>query len=122
MPRREFSVVIKRQMVKRSGGVCERHLWKPGEVCTKPAKEFDHIQPDGLGGEPTLSNGAHLCQPCHKEKSHQHDRPVMQRADNQRDAALGIKRKSRPIPQPPKAPKREPKPRLPPLQLYRAAE
>jgi 5-methylcytosine-specific restriction protein A len=117
MARKEFSVATKRKIVERSKGVCERHLWKPGEVCTKPAKEFDHLQPDGLSGKPTLENGAHLCVPCHRAKTHEHDTPIMRRADAQKDAANGIKRKSRPISQAPKV-KRESKPRLPPLPLY----
>ncbi len=119
MARREFSVAVKRQMVKRSGGVCERHRWKPGEACTKPAREFDHIQPDGLGGLPTLENGFHACKQCHAEKTHQHDRPVMQRADSQRDAASGIKPISQKISQRPK-PEKPPGKQLPPRQpLYR---
>jgi 5-methylcytosine-specific restriction endonuclease McrA len=76
MPRKEFSAAVKRAIVKRSGGICERARWKPGEVCTKSAKDFDHIRSDGLGGEPTLENAAHLCGPCHKAKTHGEDTPT----------------------------------------------
>ena len=95
--RREFKKTEKRKMLARSGGVCERALWRPGEVCTRPAKDFDHLKADGLGGEPVAENGAHLCVPCHKEKTHGEDRPRMQKADNQRDVFHGLMRKSRPI-------------------------
>ncbi len=119
MARKEFSVATKRKIAQRSGGVCEWALYRPAEVCTKAACDFDHKLADGLGGPPTLENGLHLCKAHHKAKSHEHDIPIMRRADNQRDAANGIKRNSRPIPQPPKAEKRPAKPRLPPISLYR---
>jgi 5-methylcytosine-specific restriction protein A len=114
MARKEFLAAVKRAVVKRSSGICERARWKPGEVCTKPAKEFDHIIPDGLGGLPTLENAAHLCVPCHKEKSHKHDTPIMRRADAQRDAHNGVKPKSRPFGRATK-PEKPPKDGLPPL-------
>ena len=54
-------------------------------------KEFDHVTPDGLGGKPTLENCSVLCLPCHKAKTHEKDRPRMQKADNQRKADQGLK-------------------------------
>lgn len=55
--------------------------------------EYDHIRPDGLSGEPTLDNAQVLCGRCHRIKTHTVDRPIMQKADRQRKAAAGIKRK-----------------------------
>lgn len=55
--------------------------------------QYDHIKPDGLGGEPTLENLQVLCSPCHRIKTHDHDRPIMTKADNQRKSAAGIKTK-----------------------------
>jgi hypothetical protein len=95
--RKEFSVKVKRQVVLRSLGICERHRWNPGEMCTKPAKAFDHIRPDGLQGVPTLENCAHLCAGCHTEKTHTEDNPRMRKADAQFKAANGIKTARRPI-------------------------
>jgi 5-methylcytosine-specific restriction protein A len=95
--RKEFPVKVKRQVVLRSLGICERLRWKAGEDCTKPAKAFDHIVPDGLGGEPTVENAAHLCQACHDEKTHTEDNPRMRKADAQFKAANGIKTARRPI-------------------------
>jgi 5-methylcytosine-specific restriction protein A len=97
MARKEFTVRVKRQVVLRSLGICERSRWKAGEECTKPAKAFDHIVADGLGGEPTVDNCAHLCQVCHDEKTHSEDNPRMRKADAQFKAANGIKTARRPI-------------------------
>jgi len=55
--------------------------------------EFDHIKPVGLGGESTLENLQVLCGKCHRIKTHGEDRPVMAKADRQKKAAAGIKRK-----------------------------
>jgi 5-methylcytosine-specific restriction protein A len=65
--RREFPKSIKVAAVKRA--------MRDGEVyceeCSALAKkwEIDHANPDGLTGEPTLSNAVVLCQPCHREKT-----------------------------------------------------
>jgi 5-methylcytosine-specific restriction endonuclease McrA len=119
--RKEFPVKVKRAAVLRSLGICERHRWKAGEDCTKPAKAFDHIVPDGLQGVPTLENCAHLCQACHTEKTHTEDNPRMRKADAQFKAANGIKTARRPIKSrcfsEPK-PKREKTPLPPRRRLY----
>jgi 5-methylcytosine-specific restriction protein A len=94
--RKEFSVKVKRAVVLRSLGICERPRWD-GKPCTKPAKAFDHIVADGLGGEPTFENAAHLCQACHQEKTTSEDNPRMRKADAQFKAANGIKTARRPI-------------------------
>ena len=55
--------------------------------------EYDHIKPDGLQGEPVLANLQVLCRACHKHKTHAEDRPIMAKADRQKKAAAGVKRK-----------------------------
>jgi 5-methylcytosine-specific restriction endonuclease McrA len=57
--------------------------------------EYDHIQPVGLSGTSTLDNCQCLCGKCHRRKTHEEDRPVMTKADNQKKSAAGIKRKWR---------------------------
>jgi 5-methylcytosine-specific restriction protein A len=57
--------------------------------------EYDHIIPDGLGGEPTVENCQALCGKCHRRKTHEDDRPVMTKADNQKKSAAGIRTPSR---------------------------
>ena len=67
--RREFSKSVKLAAWERCGGRCE--------ICT--AKLFtgrityDHIIPDGLGGEPVLSNVQVLCDNCNHEKTYTGD-------------------------------------------------
>ena len=89
MSRREFPASVKRAVRDRANGHCE--------VCSQPLAgrrgHFDHIQPDGLGGEPTLANCQMLCPPCHRAKTHEQDNPVMAKADRQRRANDGTKPK-----------------------------
>ena len=92
--RREFPAKVKLAIYNRCLIRGRAHC----EKCDLPilgVPEFDHIRPDGLGGEPTLANGWALCGKCHRIKTHGHDRPIMQKADNQKKAAAGIKRKGR---------------------------
>ena len=53
--------------------------------------EYDHALADGLGGKATLENCIVLCIPCHKAKTHGHDRPIMQKADAQFKARFNVK-------------------------------
>jgi 5-methylcytosine-specific restriction protein A len=77
--RREFPASVKKARLKHAQNRCEE--------CSMPLRagfHFDHDVPDGLGGEPTFENCRVLCTPCHKIKTHEHDRPRMQKADNVR--------------------------------------
>lgn len=93
--RREFPTKIRVAAFERCGGRCEKcgvHL-TPGKFA------YDHILPDWLGGEPVLSNAQVLCTPCHSEKTHNEDRPRINKAVRQRAAHLGAKAPSRnPLP------------------------
>ncbi|MGU3537409.1 HNH endonuclease [Methylobacterium sp. A54F] len=72
MPRREFSKAVQRAAFHRAEGHCEGQL-PNGTRCPcplTPAKfAYDHIVPDALGGEPTLTNCQVLCMVCHAEKT-----------------------------------------------------
>jgi 5-methylcytosine-specific restriction endonuclease McrA len=59
---------------------------------------YDHIQPDGLGGEPTLENCAVLCRTCHGVKTTTEDSPRMAKADRVAKAHYGLKKSGRPMP------------------------
>ena len=49
---------------------------KPGNI------EYEHILPDGLGGEATLENCGVWCRSsCSKAKTHTEDNPTMRKAD-----------------------------------------
>lgn len=88
MSRKEFSKTIKGQAAKRAAGHCE----ECGKKLRVGEFHYDHIVADGLGGTPTLDNCMVLCLPCHKDKTHLHDNPIMQKADRQRKSiGMGIK-------------------------------
>ena len=68
MARREFSRSVKVQAIKRA--THDGQLFC--EICGSLIKgkfEIDHINPDGLTGQPTLENAQVACSPCHKEKT-----------------------------------------------------
>jgi 5-methylcytosine-specific restriction enzyme A len=87
MSRQEFGTKVRKAAWERCKGLCEAC----GSDLGHKKKAFDHIKPDGLGGKPTLSNCAVLCFPCHNDKTVNEDRPIMQKADNQRQADQGLK-------------------------------
>lgn len=89
--RREFPARVKRAAWLRSGGHCERCTAKlfPGKI------EYDHVLPDGLGGEPTLENCECVCSACHTAKTHGQDRPRIHKAERQAKRHLGIRKPSR---------------------------
>lgn len=55
--------------------------------------EYDHRVPLGLGGDSSLENLQVICSQCHRIKTHEEDRPIMAKADRQKKAAAGVKRK-----------------------------
>ncbi|MBO1021491.1 HNH endonuclease [Methylobacterium sp. SD274] len=88
MSRREFSKKVKRDAFVRAAGHCEG----PGCGAKLSLGKFayDHVNPDGLTGEPTLENCAVLCDPCHKEKT-KNDVADIARAKRREDAHRGIR-------------------------------
>lgn len=88
--RREFSKQVKRDAFMRASGQCE------GKDCgarlTLGKYHYDHIIPDGLGGEPILSNCAVLCMACHGDKTRKIDVPRIAKAKRIQDWQNGIKK------------------------------
>jgi 5-methylcytosine-specific restriction protein A len=88
MKRKEFPKSVKVAALKRAtrDGViyCEE--------CGGQAKapEIDHINPDGLTGEPVLENAKVLCRACHKEKTAS-DKGKIAKAKRREAAHLGVK-------------------------------
>ena len=90
MTRFEFTKTQKRDMLKRSGGICEAgkegtetfYGMKKGETCAAHAKEFDHVIADGLKREKprSIDEGLHVCLMHHKNKTHGNDRPKIEKA------------------------------------------
>lgn len=93
--RREFPKSVRLAAFKRANGRCENcSAWLvPGKYA------YDHVTPDGLGGEPTLANCKLVCNACHGTKTAEEDVPRMAKADRARRKIMdGEKKKSRPIP------------------------
>lgn len=88
--RREFSKQTKRDAFLRAEGKCERK--ECGARLTLGKFAYDHVIPDGLGGEPTLENCEVLCLPCHKDKTTKHDVPAIAKTKRIQDRQKGIKK------------------------------
>lgn len=89
MARKEFSKSVKVQATKRA----TRDGVTYCEGCGLPAKKwhYDHDNPDGLTGEPTLANCKLLCIPCHGVKTKQ-DVAKIARAKRREAVALGVRK------------------------------
>ena len=98
--RKEFPRRVKALAFKRccdAAGI--PHCQGCGIIITAGNLFFDHIQPDGLGGEPILENCQILCKTCHGSKTLGEDNPIMQKADRVMKKTYGIaSRRGRPIP------------------------
>jgi len=86
--RREFTKQVKLAAWRRSGGRCETCTSKlfPGNT------HFDHLIPDGLGGEPTLDNCRAVCRSCHGVKTAKEDVPAIAKAKRRELSRIGVKK------------------------------
>jgi len=93
--RTEFSKRTKHDAFERSEGLCEGIL-ASGERCNANLKHkrfhFDHVIPDGIGGDTSLQNCAVLCVECHGEKTAKIDIPIIAKAKRNFDKYRGIKK------------------------------
>jgi 5-methylcytosine-specific restriction endonuclease McrA len=89
MPRKEFSKAVKVAATKRA----TRDGVTYCEGCGLPAKRwhYDHDNPDGLTGQPTLENCKLLCLPCHEAKTKQ-DVASIAKAKRREARNLGIRK------------------------------
>jgi 5-methylcytosine-specific restriction enzyme A len=89
MPRKEFSKAVKVQATKRA----TRDGVTYCEGCGLPSKRwhYDHENPDGLTGEPTLENCKLLCVPCHATKTKQ-DVAAIAKAKRREALNLGVRK------------------------------
>lgn len=129
MVRREFSRKTRQQALERSGLRCEaagaRYGFEAGQRCNCSLSlgvQFDHVLPDQMGGDNTLSNCAAICVQCHKYAT-RNDIRTIRKSDRQRDKSSGVVRpkqtiSSAPFPPSDKA-KRVGKTPLPPRILFR---
>lgn len=93
--RKEFPQKVRKAAFKR----CCLNGDKPGipqcETCgaelgKRTGTIYEHVIPDGLGGEPTLENCKVHCKTCADKKTHQEDNPRMQKADRVLKAEYGL--------------------------------
>lgn len=98
--RREFSQKIRKEIFKRAcltcsvDGVANLTGRPQCENCGKEVRAggfiYEHIDPAGLGGEPTFENGKLHCLGCKIEKD-KIDNARMTKADNVLKATYGLK-------------------------------
>lgn len=100
--RREFSQAVRKLAFAR----CCRNGTKPGipqcENCGNVLRsgniEYEHLDADGLGGEPTLENcGVWCAVPCSKKKTFTEDNPRMSKADRVLKKNFGLGRQKQKI-------------------------
>lgn len=90
--RREFNARTRAKAFERAAGKCE----DCGAKLSLGKYQFDHDNPDGLTGEPTLENCVVRCTPCHAEKT-KHDVARIAQAKRREARHLGFKAPKRPI-------------------------
>jgi len=88
--RRAFSKAVKRAAFERANSKCEIP-WCCANL-TVGKFHYDHIIPDGLGGEPTLDNCAVICVACHKSKTTKRDVPAIAKTKRIQDRHHGIRK------------------------------
>lgn len=88
--RREFSKAVRLAAWQRAKGNCEKCTRKlfTGDI------HYDHINPDGLTGDPTLENCAVLCRSCHSKKTATEDIPNIAKAKRREARHIGIRKPS----------------------------
>lgn len=107
--RSEFNSQTRREALERSNGYCECGLLARAGVagfqitgCGCPIGIgnvwFEHIIPDYISRDDSLSNCAALTKTCGRLKSAMHDLPTVAKTKRQRDRVFGTKsHSSRPI-------------------------
>lgn len=104
MARREFSKATQRAAWTRCEGQCEHREgtgideWRCPKMLVAGDIFYDHIIPDGLGGDNSLGNCQVLCRAHHDPKTHKVDVPRIAKMKRQQDKARGITGPKRPWP------------------------
>ena len=100
MSRAEFSKPVKREALKRSGGLCEAvgpmYGLQDGQRCNAPLAygvEFDHVVLEANSRDNSLENCAAVCVRCHKHKTAKHDTPMAAKTVRMQDRHSGVSKK-----------------------------
>ena len=97
MVRNNFTKDTQRQALARSKGICECHLiphvfkYACGQPLGIANTFFEHVVPDNISHDNSLSNCAALSRTCWKAKTANYDHPVIAKAKRVSDLANGIK-------------------------------
>ncbi len=86
--RREFSTKTKLAAYERSKGICD--------ICSMQIlarAEYDHVLPDGMGGDTSLENCQCICAKCHRLKTSNEDIPRIAKTKRTKAKATGAWRK-----------------------------
>lgn len=84
LARTEFPLSVKKLAFARSckpDGMPKCEAPGCGKVIRAGHLRYEHLQPDGLSGEPTLENCGVWCDVCADKKTFTEDNPRMQKAD-----------------------------------------
>ena len=103
MTRLEFGRPVRREALRRSGGMCEAvgqvYGLQAGQRCNAPLShgvEFDHYPLRAAdGGGNGLDNCAAVCPTCHRIKTSTFDTPMAAKGKRISDRHVGIKDKSK---------------------------
>lgn len=98
LERKEFPQSVRKLAFKRCCRNGVPHCEGCGiELNKRVGTIYEHIQPDGLQGEPTLENCKIHCKNCADVKTFTEDNPRMQKADRILKAEYGLQRKKKQI-------------------------
>jgi hypothetical protein len=98
MSRREFPQSVRKTAFVRCCKDGIPHCEGCGIMIRAGNLIYEHVQPDGLQGEPTLENCKVHCRNCADTKTFTDDNPRMAKADRVLKATYGLKAKKRPMP------------------------
>ena len=93
--RKEFSKKVKHQAWERCKRDDGEAYCEGCNLVIQGRPEYDHIVPDGLGGDNSLGNCQVLCRGCHDLKSNRYiegDKAKIAKADRIREKHLGIRK------------------------------
>lgn len=89
--RQEFAAAVKRAAFRRCCRDGKPYCEGCGIELVSGNTEYEHVQPDGLGGDPTLDNCKVLCRKsCARTKTDTEDNPRMAKADRVLRKAFGL--------------------------------
>ncbi len=126
--RANFSKLVKRAALARSGGFCEAvgdwYGLSDGQRCNVSLAngvEFDHLILDANSKDNSLENCRAVCPKCHAWKTNNVDKQTAAKTVRQQDRATGVVKPKGQIANRGFAPsekKREPKQALPPRRMF----